>query len=81
MTHCGLNEIMQNEVKSGKPELFRISQIILNSEFLILSLPERLYFFFTFGVTPRMVALGTEACFMKALGLMPTMCLNCLEKW
>ena len=56
--------------------MFRISQIILNSEFLILNLPERHYFFFTFGVTPRMVALGTEACVRKALGLMPTQCLN-----
>ena len=38
------------------------------------------YFFFSLGFTPRMVADGTEACFMKALGLIPTMCLNCLEK-
>ena len=38
------------------------------------------YFFFSLGRTPRMVADGTDACFMKALGLMPTMCLNCLEK-
>ena len=33
------------------------------------------------GATPRIVAAGTDACFMKALGLMPTMCLNYLEKW
>ena len=39
-----------------------------------------IYFFFSLGRTPRMVADGTDACFMKALGLMPTMCLNCLEK-
>ena len=40
------------------------------------------FFVFDFlGATPRMVAAGTDACFMKALGLMPTMCLNCLEKW
>ena len=30
--------------------------------------------------TERVVAVGTEACFIKALGLMPTMCMNCLEK-
>ncbi len=29
---------------------------------------------------PRMVASGLVACFMNALGLMPTMFLNCLEK-
>ncbi len=28
-----------------------------------------------------MVASGFAACFMKAEGLMPTMFLNCLEKW
>ena len=29
----------------------------------------------------RMVASGWAACFMNAEGLMPTMFLNCLEKW
>jgi len=29
----------------------------------------------------RMVASGLAACFIKAEGLMPTMFLNCLEKW
>ncbi len=32
------------------------------------------------GRMPRIVAEGSDACFMKALGLMPTICLNCLEK-
>ena len=34
-----------------------------------------------FLLLPRMVASGLAACFMKAEGLMPTMFLNCLEKW
>lgn len=41
----------------------------------------KVVYFFFFGATPRIVALGTEACFMKADGLIPTMCLNCFEKW
>ena len=67
MTHCGLNERngLNREVWDKTP----------------IPCLEEGYFFFTFGVTPRMVALGTEACFIKALGLIPTMCLNCLEKW
>ena len=46
-------------------------------------LPRRRYFFAArfFGATPRIVALGTEACFIKALGEIPTICLNCFEKW
>ena len=34
-----------------------------------------------FLLLPRIVASGLAACFMKAEGLMPTMFLNCLEKW
>ena len=34
-----------------------------------------------FLLLPRMVASGLAACFMNAEGLMPTMFLNCLEKW
>lgn len=34
-----------------------------------------------FLMLPRRVASGLAACFMKAEGLMPTMFLNCLEKW
>ena len=36
---------------------------------------------YLFLLLPRMVASGLAACFMKAEGLMPTMFLNCLEKW
>ena len=34
-----------------------------------------------FLLLPRMVASGLAACFINAEGLMPTMFLNCLEKW
>ncbi len=36
---------------------------------------------YCFLLLPRMVASGLAACFMNAEGLMPTMFLNCLEKW
>ena len=37
--------------------------------------------YYLFLLLPRMVASGLAACFMNAEGLMPTMFLNCLEKW
>ena len=61
----------------------RLGEYSCNELNCLLWIPEPLkpdYFFFSF-VTPRIVAEGTDACFIKALGLMPTICLNCLEKW
>ena len=66
------------ELKTG----LKVYRIMHYSLFIIHSkTKKKSYFFFVFAVTPRIVADGTDACFMKALGLMPTMCLNCLEKW
>lgn len=46
-----------------------------------LSPDSRLTVYFSTLLLPRMVASGLAACFMNADGLMPTMFLNCLEKW